>query len=441
MANDRITQRLYIKGDLLLTSPLVLGSGEDENTDIDILRDWDGKPLIPGTSLAGAIRHFLRDNFANGQPLADRLFGEQGKHSKQSLVILHDLHLKSDQEGKVLIRDGVKLDRVTKTVVTSGKESKYDYEILDAGRRFELKIEVIRRDNSDIKEKEFLPLIGALLSNLTSGRISVGAKTRRGYGQLQLENENILLLDMSNPDDVNKWIDFEWKSFEGNKSVDKLDDGTHSPNSNTYTINSKFNIPCSILIRHYSDKYRDVDHSHIQSNGNSVIPGTSWNGAIRHAAYQILLDLGAESKADTMMKDIFGFVDQDNKDAAASKIFIKESIIDDGKKLLKYTRNRVDRFTGGVVDSALFDEMPHYQGTVELNISLKKNGDVDDKWRLALIKMALLDIGHGIQPVGGAANIGRGILDLVGDIPISDDEYKALKNKLNECTAKNKSEA
>lgn len=434
MADDRITQRIYINGELLLTSPLVLGSGQNENTDIDILRDWDGNPLIPGTSLAGTIRHYLIDNFSDGQSLANQLFGEQGKDSKQSLVMLHDLFL-DKADVIVLVRDGIKLDHATKTVVTGGKESKYDYEILDAGQSFELRIEAVWRENSDIKKEKFLPLIGALLTSLKSGKISVGAKTRRGYGQLQLQNEQVLVLDMTNSEDVEKWIGFDWETFEGNKTVEELASGDYQPENNTIDIKAQFNIPYSILIRHYSDndELKDVDSSHIQSNGSSVIPGTSWNGAIRHAAKQILSDLKTdEQKLNHMLDDIFGFVDEKSKNAKASKLSIKESVINNGKNLLKYTRNKVDRFTGGVVDSALFDEMPHYQGTVELKVSLKKTDNENDNWRLALIKMALLDIGNGIQPVGGAANIGRGILELVGEIPISDDEYAALKKKVED---------
>ena len=431
MADDRIMERIYIKGDLLLTSPLIRGSGENENTDIDIVRDWDGKPFIPGTSLAGAIRHYLCENYRGGADLADNLFGKRGKESRQSLIVIHDAKLVSEE--KILVRDGVHLDYATRTVVTDRQDSKYDYEILDTGQRFVFKIEAIRRNNSELKSEEIQPLIGKLLSCLRSGEISVGAKTRRGYGRLQLENERLLVLDMSIPEDVEKWINFEWESFEGNKTIEELDDGTYSPEEKAVAINVKFKIPYSILIRHYSEKeeYKDVDVSHIQSNDKSVIPGTSWNGAIRHAAYQILLDLDVdETNAKKLINEIFGFVDEKHKDAVASRLSVKESIIENRPNLLKYTRNKVDRFTGGVVETALFDEMPHYQGTVELDVRLKKEDEENDRWRLALIKMALMDIVNGIQPVGGGANIGRGILEIVEDIEITDEEYQALKNKL-----------
>jgi len=127
-----------------------------------------------------------------------------------------------------------------------------------------------------------------------------------------------------------------------------------------------------------------------------------------------------------LTNDLFGYVKEDKKDAKASRIIIRESLIDGGE-LLTYTRNKVDRFTGGVVDSALFDEMPHYHGKVKLNIAIKK----PEKWEIGLILLALKDMGNGIQPVGGGANIGRGILK-AQKISIQSDtiesEGECLKN-------------
>lgn len=41
------------------TSPLSISSGEDEWTDSDILKDCDGTPFVPGSSLAGSMRAYL----------------------------------------------------------------------------------------------------------------------------------------------------------------------------------------------------------------------------------------------------------------------------------------------------------------------------------------------------------------------------------------------
>ena len=101
-----------------------------------------------------------------------------------------------------------------------------------------------------------------------------------------------------------------------------------------------------------------------------------------------------------------------------------------GGQSLTYTRNKIDRFTGGVVNSALFDEQPHYGGKVTLYIAIK---DAQD-WQKGLLLLALKDLGNGIQPIGGEANVGRGIL-ANPNIQTTIDEatcLQALAKKLQE---------
>lgn len=144
--------------------------------------------------------------------------------------------------------------------------------------------------------------------------------------------------------------------------------------------------------------------------------------------------MGKSDSADCLIKQLFGDVDENTKKATVSKVSIRESIIEGGEPM-RYTRTKVDRFTGGIVNSALFDEMPHYGGNVRLDISIK-NLSEDEKWGVGLILLALKDMGNGIQPVGGDANIGRGILKKL-NIEVNDNEnktdyLKAVAEKLQE---------
>lgn len=411
---DKITERIYIRGKLELVSPLVLGSGQDENTDIDLIRDWDGRPFIPGTAIAGAVRHYLDEILE--QELVKTVFGKKEKDSIQSLISFYDALPLGDP--KIRIRDGVRLGHETKT---AEDQTKYDYEILEPGHAFSFKSEVVIRENHVSDKDRINDLLFLMLSSLKDKKISFGAKTRRGFGMMRLYDEEVLCLNI--PDDVQKWIDFTW-NFEGKKDISVLQKNILQISETEFTeISAEFEIPYSILIRHYSDSPGEPDTTHLSSNGKSVIPGTSWNGAIRHAVYHILKQL---NKSEELTNDLFGYVKEDKKDAKASRIIIRESLIDGGE-LLTYTRNKVDRFTGGVVDSALFDEMPHYHGKVKLNIAIKK----PEKWEIGLILLALKDMGNGIQPVGGGANIGRGILK-AQKISIQSDtiesEGECLKN-------------
>ncbi len=419
---DKITERIYIRGKLELISPLVLGSGQDENTDIDLIRDWDGKPFIPGTAIAGAVRHYLDEILE--QELVKTVFGKKEKDSFQSLISFYDALPIGDP--KIRIRDGVRLRHETKT---AEDQTKYDYEILEPGHAFSFKSEVVIRENHVSDKDRINDLLFLMLSSLKDKKISFGAKTRRGFGMMRLYDEEVLCLNI--PDDVQKWIDFTW-NFEGEKDISALMKSVFQPEElNNFTeISAEFEIPYSILIRHHSDSPGEPDTTHLVSDEKSVIPGTSWNGAIRHAVYHILKQLDQSDRFDELTNDLFGYVSEDKKDAKASRIIIRESLIEEGQPLT-YIRNKVDRFTGGVVDSALFDEMPHYHGKVKLNIAIKK----PEKWEIGLILLALKDMGSGIQPVGGGANIGRGILE-AQKISIQSDTIESEGECLKDLAAK-----
>src|SRR5690606_17644331 len=60
-----LSARWVIRGTLTLKTALHLGGMGDERVDMPVLRDArDGKPLLPGTTLAGALRSALADRLA-----------------------------------------------------------------------------------------------------------------------------------------------------------------------------------------------------------------------------------------------------------------------------------------------------------------------------------------------------------------------------------------
>ena len=445
MKNNSISQRLFIKGELTVLSPLVIGKGEDEHTDIDVIRDINGLPFIPGTSLAGVFRHFLRtyldDVNGDEHPIIKALFGKTGKDSTLSMLMISDSQLQKDSGHHVAVRDGLKIDYLTKSVGKhkdkddeAGGGAKYDYEVIEPGAVFNLKIELIIRENHPGID-EIYDSTAFILKHLEAGSLRVGAKTSRGMGQIQLKNINIMKLDMKNKKDAETWIDFDWQQWNFEPNITLAGMATNkltfiSPDH--FTISTIFCIPYSILIRHYNSDPAADDTTHLRSNGRYVIPGTSWNGALRHAIHSQLDQLKVnQKKIDEIMDKMFGTVDPQKKTAFASRVTIEESIIEE-EQAMSYTRNKVDRFTGGVVDSALFTEKPVYRGSVSLNLTLKNPKD----WEKGILLLALKDIANGIQPVGGAANVGRGILQAdfknikVNGIPLATESERTYFQSL-----------
>lgn len=431
MIKDKIINRIYIKGDLLLTSPLILGCGEDENSDIDLVRDWEGKPFIPASSIAGAIRNYMdsileKDNTGRDKKeneIIRSFFGEREKESHISLITFYDSFPVNNLNIK--LRDGVELNKIKRI---AENKRKFEYEIIEPCAIFEFKCEItIREEHKEKKEQidRINHTIYLILNALENGKIRFGAKTRRGFGEVKLEKSQILLLDMMKKNDTAKWLKFDWGNL-GNKKIEDFKNASLSANNYLTKIEANFHIPCSILIRHYSANPKDPDSIHLTCNGNGIIPGPSWAGLLRHTIFNIGRTINKENEVKEIVDKMFGFVNETEKDylkkAIASRVVLNESIIKNGT-IIPYTRNKVDRFTGGVVDSALFDEAPMYKGDLILDIEIKDSKD----YETGLILLALKDIGNGISPVGGGVNIGRGILELKG-IKINGNSFNIDKD-------------
>ena len=493
MAEDKIINHIYIKGNLTLTSPLIMGGGDNRNSDIDIIRDWEGNPFIPGSSITGAIRHHMdeilvRDSDGQENEIIRILLGEREKDSKLSLITFHDV-FPCDQSYTINIRDGVAIDNI-KRVAKAEEHAKFDYEIIEPGAKFNFKCEVIIREKHRNSIPQIKNLIYLILDALKNEKISFGAKTRRGFGKVRLDELKIMALNL--PEDAKKWLEFEWNNFTKIEELSNFPRDILTTHNNITKIKANFSIPYSILIRHYTDNPADPDSVHLTSCRQAIIPGTSWAGVIRHTIENIGRTIINKSKVEEIIDQMFG-----NEKTHASRVYINESIIHGGESI-SYTRNKVDRFSGGVVDSALFDEKPHYNGNVTLDInikgsalleitnesitnlkseipadkakdlqplmynrfSLKKLNDSLNKlhftkeeikvvanhakdgldYEIGLILLALKDIGNGVSPVGGGGNIGKGILEM-GEISINDTIFnwdsnskylKALAEKIKE---------
>lgn len=431
---NRIIKCLYVKGKIRLTTSMLLSGGEEENTDKDILRDWHGQPFLSASSQAGAMRSFLRNILStieskHSKQALEILFGKSengGKNSTQSLVNFHDAY--SVASATIENRDGVKLDYHTKTAV---RESKYDYETLAAGQIFQLQLEVLFRERHRQHVDECLCLMHTLINALQSGQISLGAKKNRGLGKIALEKSQAIVLDMEKSSDIDRWIDFSWDTASWPQDLATSLPPVLDYDDANCKIVAKFKLPYSILIRSYSTDPNAPDVSHIVSANKSIIPGSSWNGALRHAIFNVGRELGiCQKTVKKMIEDIFGHVDESKSTARASEIVINETVIKDSKPLV-YSRNKIDRFTGGTVETALFDQQAEYSDAeLELEIllrpSLAKEKDESEKkkvkdWKIALVLLALRDMENGIQAIGGETSIGRGILRGIGTTVAGED--------------------
>ena len=58
---QKITKKVYYRIEFTLKSPLSIGSGDNSNTDRDIILNSQRKPYIPGSAIAGVVSHALSE--------------------------------------------------------------------------------------------------------------------------------------------------------------------------------------------------------------------------------------------------------------------------------------------------------------------------------------------------------------------------------------------
>ncbi len=235
MTDFGLHRKTRVSAALVFDTAWRIGSGEEGETmsDLGVLRDPGGQPVLPGSSLKGKLRstceasahaldltacllsraasgvncasdvHYYRDvrgqyREASRSGLASRvrwidehtcdvckLFGSPLQAGR---LRVSDGALR-EWASVVQVRDGVVIDRDSQTAVDG---LKYDYEVIPPGSRFALCIDLENQNDQD------MALLGAALFDWHSGS-SIGGFTGRGLGRFRLEDVKLSGTDLSDP--------------------------------------------------------------------------------------------------------------------------------------------------------------------------------------------------------------------------------------------------
>lgn len=228
---DTFKNRLEITGKLTTITALRISAGrstEPIGTDLPVIKDALGQPLIPGSSFKGAMRSrlesFLRgidpsfaedpadftttnrnnevkdlkekykdndlqltENLLEKTDLISRLFGSPWIASKFQI---RDLNVVPDTWfGQYQERDGVAIDRDTETAA-DGKL--YDFQVVPASTEFQFHAII---ENAEEWELGLL-MIG--LHQFETQQIPVGGGRSRGLGVVKLNIDTMWWLDVNN---------------------------------------------------------------------------------------------------------------------------------------------------------------------------------------------------------------------------------------------------
>ncbi len=218
---EKLDNRYFFTGELVLLNEMHIGSGKgDEKTDALVIKDYRGKPFIPGSSLRGVLRstieriaetiglkpcllidnrlcvttsNTMQDKFK--KIMEDKDIAEIEKFIKDdtqvcpvcqvfgstiiaSKIRVTDLLPVSDVKTPA-VRDGVAIDRDTET---AKKGAKYDFQTVATDTKFKLEIVCENLVDRDIA------LLAVGIQELVNGNFWLGGNSARGLGRCKLEN-------------------------------------------------------------------------------------------------------------------------------------------------------------------------------------------------------------------------------------------------------------
>lgn len=457
MTNFKNKYRYLAQFIIETVTPLQIGSGNKSIlTDSPVVRDINGLPYIPGTTLAGLIAHALgeeKEIYMGSQEEGSRIIVTEAKlldKNGKALDGLIDISALDSESRNFLkhfkilpIRQHVKINHqgVTKD---SGK---FDEEVIIKGSRFCFEMEMISSENEQEKFYDILSIIHSPLFRIGSG-------SRSGFGAVEVKKCQCRVLNLEKSEDVELYkqksslLSDDWSGWQS--PGDKIKKTSSLEGWECYRLKLK---PVDFILfgsgfgnknsdmTYISETYVTWNEEGTQASINKgervvVIPASSVKGALSHRTafhYNKIKQIFAEDLSTEDIKKHVGsrnfavwsiFGSEGEKNNVSGKVENKRRgniLISDiiekrdsvKPKVLKHVS--IDPFTGGAVNGALFDEETLYANKeeFELDIMLSSDGIVTPEKSdvIKAFECALKDVVSGRLPLGGGVNRGNGTFE------------------------------
>ena len=431
--SHRLLARIVIEAE----TPIAVGGGESGIlTDSLVATDINGLPYIPGTSIAGVLRHsivdenfvnkylgYQEDDFGQGSKIiiSDAvMIGKEGK----ALDDLQEIDLEDEfyiHFSQLPIRQHVRIN----SQGTTDEGGKFDCQVVFKGTRFVFDVELVTTSQND--ETDFI----TILKHLSQPEMRLGSGIHNGYGKIKVVDYKIKSLDLKKKEDLDSYINKssclaeEWPFTEDQKKPLDKEGGKKWISYNLELKPDSFFLFGSGLSDDNADM-TPVDEWFIKwENGKphfvegTLIPASSIKGALSHrtAFYWNKLNHKYADKSEGVTGDkndavaaIFGRVVDSNK-IEHGNILLSDVIIPKvPSKILNHVS--IDRFTGGALDGALFTERITYSPKTIIPIEILVDSTAfcgKDKTIQDAFQKAIEDLGNGMLPLGGGVNRGHGI--------------------------------
>lgn len=439
-----------------------------------VVRDANGLPALPGTTLAGVLRAMYSDHFP-GESIGI-LFGEQRNSAEEntqgdgpgtrsrvevSWGVIHDrnnapveglMSVPNDHVLEFLLQD----HPITRDQVALNERGvaeyrkKFDFTLVPKGCRFSVEVMLWSAVRNPPEWNNLKQLI-------RYGRWVLGARGSSGHGRFGCKVLKTASFDLSAPGEFDAFA-------ESSRSVTPPNDWDDYQTKNTLqALTTRFSMVLSpedfwrvgegpaplrdkpvtphLVPRHEVEIIWNTDNRASLADGQLVFPGTSLKGALRHRFrfhYERLRQAcdGNLAEADTAVREMFG-VEADTSDpinpgghkSRLQVICSDISILQPGTELVHLTHSSIDRFTGGARDGALFVEEVLWMANLDIELEIEhthldrgddSSGQCNPTKLVEALMMTLNDLREGRLALGAGSSRGLGYFKGEGITWLSD---------------------
>lgn len=419
------------------TSPLSIAIGRGDGLrDTLVVKDAHGLPILPGTAIAGVLRHSLEKQMDSS--IVDDLFGfaesNESRPSRLEIswgrihtavnVPLDGLHtdflddpILSPLLNDVLpMRDGIRINEYG----VAEDRGKFDRSYVPIGHRFTFDLALWSQGTSNEMD--------SILRLLQDPLFRLGGATRRGFGAFKVHEVRLGGFDLRKAEDLQKYT-LVSANLSNNTGLDVIETkaatnlGSHSVEVSLTPEVGGFHFGAGDdSLGGSKDKTADklplsekiVEWE--QGRGHIVqrkllIPASSVKGALAHrvAFHFNRFNLSQSEAGDKnpAVRELFGYM-KENDEGKAGSVWIDDILVPiDRINIATHQHNSIDRFTGGARKGVLFSEEVVHQHSFTLRIHIDRTARFEAK-TLRAFQLALKDLIEGRLALGASASKGYG---------------------------------
>lgn len=394
--------------------------------DSPIQKDWNGLPMILGTSITGVLRKEFEDEISNkifgtgdlGSKtiISNALLLDENKEVNETLLLEKSKFLQNFIVLPIREHNAMNDKGVTKDT------GKFDEEVIYKGTRFKFSIEML--NESEEEKIYFLQLLDFLSKN----SFRIGAGSTKGFGQIKVKEITYDEFDTNSE----KYIDLSSSlntKLSKTHEIIKFDNENYTKYELKLTPNDFFMFGSGFGddeadMTPVVEKVIDYDKKDLTEE-KVLVPASSIKGAISHRTtyyYNLLNEIFIELDKTPYenVESIFGAKKDKYEEGFKGNILISDVYLDktSSKDTKVFDHVSIDRFTGGAIDSALFQEKTIASNeTFILEILLNKHNIKKECERKQedfekveeAFEKTLKDITSGMLSLGGATAKGHGI--------------------------------